>query len=276
MVRAGVPTLTTSYQELEIEPPTVSKHHVAGTPQMRPPDPVRGISDVPAGQYLAARNLRDPRAAGQHRAELEQVEAPDLQVQTLLGGELGDRVTALRCIVEPDHPGALLSPPQRVDSPPTPDVDEGRRRPALLLAHPLSERRRVEVRRRVPVPGVGTVPSGAADPDAAEPAVEPAVCGLRGLEVERRVRDPPARTVRSGQEPVGVRRRRQRPAFEHAGPEREDPLPLERRPDLAHEVEVPAGQEAAEDVEASYRAVSLADVDLERGSAVPARRVTHV
>src|SRR4051794_35609029 len=185
MVRAGVPTVATSYQELEIEPPTVSEHHVAGTPQMRPPDPVRGVGDVAAGEYLAARNLCDPCAAGQHRAELEQVEAPDLQVQALLGGELGDRVAALGCVVEPDDPGALLSPPQRVDAPPTPDVDENGGRPALRVAHPLRERRRVEVRRRVPVAGVCTVPFGASHPDAAEPAVEPAVRGLRGLGVER-------------------------------------------------------------------------------------------
>ena len=65
-------------------------------------------------------------------------------------------------------------------------------------------------------------------------------------------------------------------ALERAGAEREDPLPLERRADLAHQVQVAVGEEAAEDVEAADRPVALDHVDLERAAAVAGDPVAHV
>ena len=63
-------------------------------------------------------------------------------------------------------------------------------------------------------------------------------------------------------------RSRQRAPGERAGAEREDPVLLERRPDLAHQVEPPVEEVAAEDVEPAHPAVGLDHVDLERGGAV--------
>ena len=123
-----------------------------------------------------------------------------------------------------------------------------------------------------PVP----VPLLAVHPGAAEPAVEAAVRRPGRLEVERRVRHPPVRSVRRGQELVGVRRRRQGAALERGGAEREDPVPLERGADLAHQDQVAVVQEAAEHVEPADRAVGLQDVDLERGTAVAADPVAHL
>ena len=99
---------------------------------------------------------------------------------------------------------------------------------------------------------------------------------LRRAELVRRVGHPPARAVRRGEEPVRVGRRRELAALQGAGAEREDPLPLERGADLAHQVEVPVEQEAAEHVEPAHRPVRLDHVDLEGAAAVAGDAVAHV
>ena len=106
------------------------------------------------------------------------------------------------------------------------------------------------------------------DPAAAEPAVEPAVRRARGLEVEGRVGHLPAGAVRRLEQLLGPGRSRQRAAGERAGAEREDPVLLEGRADLAHQVELAVEEVAAEDVEPAHATVGLDHVDLERGGAV--------
>ena len=109
-----------------------------------------------------------------------------------------------------------------------------------------------------PQPLVLPVPLGAVDAGAAEPVVEPLARRRRRLELEGRVRRAPRRSVHRRQQPVGVGRRRQLPALERRGAEREDPVALERRPDLAHQDQVAvAVEEAAEDVEPAGVAVAL-------------------
>ena len=75
-------------------------------------------------------------------------------------------------------------------------------------------------------------------------------------------------SVRRLEQLLGPRGRRQRAAGERAGAEREDPLLLERRADLAHQVELPVEEVAAEHVEPAHAAVGLDHVDLERRRAV--------
>ena len=100
---------------------------------------------------------------------------------------------------------------------------------------------------------------------AAEPAVEPAVRRRRGLELVRRVGHPPARAVRRGEEPVGVRRRRELATLQRggarAGRSTRARTACGSRPSGAGG---PSAQEAAEDVEAAHRPVALDHVDLER------------
>ena len=98
----------------------------------------------------------------------------------------------------------------------------------------------------------------------------------RRAELVRRVGHPPVGAVRRGEELVGVGGRREHAPLEGAGAEREDPLPLERRADLPHQVEVPVEEEAAEHVEPADRPVGLLDVDLERTAAVAGDAVAHV